>query len=114
MNAVRWAAVAATALMSLMNVPVAVDRGEVPVGAAWAATVLGVVGLVAAVGLSRRQPWGRPAVLAVGALNLAGAIVAVVNDWDGAAIGLTVSVVLLVLAFLTPAQDARRTPAYGG
>ena len=74
-------------------------------------TLVGVAGLVAAAGLARRLPWGRPAVLAIGVLNVAGAVVALVNDWDGAAIGLTVSLIALVLAwFAQPVRVAE--PAF--
>ena len=74
MRIVRWAAAAATILMSLMNLPFAVDAGDLnpPPVLAWAISLLGVLGIVAAIGLLRRTPWGRPAVLVVGAMNLAG------------------------------------------
>ena len=86
MKAIRWAAVAVTALMSLMNLPIAFDDGgsDIATPLAWGVTVLGVLGLVAAVALLRRVPWGRPAVLAVGAVNLVGAVVALANEWEGA------------------------------
>jgi hypothetical protein len=72
-----------------------------------------VVGLVAAVGLLRRAPWGRPAVLAVGTINLAGAIVGIMNGWDGGVIGLVVSMLILVLGYFAPGADrARTSPAF--
>ena len=47
MKIVRYLAVAATALMSLMNIPVAFDHDvDTPTPVAWAATVVGVLGLV--------------------------------------------------------------------
>jgi hypothetical protein len=103
-KAIRWAAVAATVLMSLMNLPVGLEAAEqdIPVALAWGASALGVLGLVAAAGLARRAPWGRPAVLAVGAVNAAGAVAAVVRDQEGAFVGLAVSAAILVLgAFAT-------------
>jgi hypothetical protein len=107
MKAIRWAAVAATALMSLMDLPVAFSDGTgVPTSIAWLATVVGVVGLVAAAGLAWRQPWGRPAVLAIGVLNLAGAIAALAAGWEGGAIGLVVS--LLIVGFGWFAEPSRR------
>ena len=99
MKAIRWAAVAATVLISLMNVPVVLegDTDKVPTAVAWLALLVGIAGFVAAVGLARRLSWGRPAVLAIGAVNLAGAVVALARSWDGATVGLVVS--LLVLGF---------------
>ncbi|HEY6748344.1 MAG TPA: hypothetical protein VI357_21825 [Mycobacteriales bacterium] len=99
MKAIRWAAVAATALISLMNVPVVFEGNDDEIATPLAVVIglVGLAGLVAAFGLARRLPWGRPAVLAIGVLNLAGAVVALANSWDGAAIGLVVS--LLVVGF---------------
>ena len=113
MKAIRWAAVAATALMSLLNLPAGFDNGlDMPTWLAWVGTVLGAAGLVAAFGLARRLPWGRPAVLAVGAVNLAGAIAALAGAWAGGAIGLVLSLAILGLAwFAQPAPVAE--PALG-
>jgi hypothetical protein len=107
MKPIRWAAAAATALMSLMNLPTAFDynHDQINAGFAWLITLVGVAGLVAASGLARRLPWGRPAVLAIGVVNVAGAVVALANGWDGAPIGLTVSLIALVLAWF--AQPVR-------
>ena len=111
MKAIRWAAVAATVLMSLMNLPVAFDDGvDVPTSVAWLATALGAVGLVAAGGLARRQPWGRPAVLAVGVLNLAAATAALVAGWEGGVIGLVVSLLIVVFGWFAEPAD-RTAPA---
>ena len=112
MKAIRWAAVAATALMSLMNLPIAFDESadHIPTGFAWVITLVGVAGLVAAYGLARELPWGRPAALAIGVFNLVGAIVALANDWQGAAIGLTVSALAVVLVwFAQPVRAAEPT-----
>jgi peptidoglycan/LPS O-acetylase OafA/YrhL len=110
MKAIRWAAVAATALMSLMNLPIAFGGSDedIPTGLAWAVTVLGAAGLVAAYGLARRQAWGRPAVVAVGLLNVAGAIVALTQSWEGGVIGL---VVALLGTLLGAAVQPTREPA---
>lgn len=109
MKPLRWAAVAATVLMSLMNLPVAIDNNEdVATPLAVLISVVGVLGLVAAYGLARRLPWGRPAVIGLGAANVAGAVLALVNDWDGAAVGLVVAGLMLVLGILA---DRRPTPA---
>jgi hypothetical protein len=111
MKAIRWAAAAATVLMSLMNIPIAFDDGgaDLATPVAWAISLLGVLGLVAAVGLLLRAPWGRPAVLAVGAVNLAAGVVALAKGWDGAVIGLVVSALILVLGYLASAADTPRT-----
>jgi hypothetical protein len=108
MRFVRWAAVAVTALMSLMNLPMVFEAAEqkIPVPLAWAITVLGFLGIVAAVGLAVRAPWGRPAVLAVGAVNAVGAVIALVTSTEGAVIGLVVSALILVLGFLTSDTDS--------
>ncbi len=110
MNAVRWAAVAATALISLMNLPVAFDSGadDIATPLAWIITLVGVAGFVAAFGLARRLPWGRPAVLAIGILNLAGTVVALASSWEGAAIGLVVSLLVLALGWFA---ETTRNPA---
>lgn len=111
MRIVRWAAVAVTVLMSLMNLGAALGSGDdklsAPILVAIAA--LAVAGFVAAIGLALRTVWGRPAVLAVGALNLLGAIIALINGGDGAVIGLVVSALILLLGTLsTDAGSARR------
>lgn len=109
MKPLRWAAVAATVLMSLMNLPIAVDNNEdIATPLAVLISIAGVLGLVAAYGLARRLPWGRPAVIALGAANVAGAVAALAAGWDGAAIGLVVAGLMLVLGALT---DRRPTTA---
>ncbi|HST66127.1 MAG TPA: hypothetical protein VLM05_13140 [Mycobacteriales bacterium] len=111
MKAIRWAAVAATTLMSLMNVPVVFegDSDEIATPFAVVIAIVGIAGLVAAYGLARRLPWGRPAVLAIGVLNVAGAVLALADGWDGAVIGLVVSVLALGLGVLTGTERARAT-----
>jgi hypothetical protein len=90
---IRYTAAAATILMSLMNLPFAVDDGGqgLPTPVAWLISLLGVVGLVAAVALIARRSWGPPAVIAVGAVNLVGAVFGLATGVDGAVIGLVVS-----------------------
>jgi hypothetical protein len=113
MRIIRWAAAAVTVLMSLMNLPIVFEAGsqKIPTAIAWAITVLGVVGIAAAIGLIRRARWGRPAVLAVGALNAVGAVIALINDSEGAVIGLVVSTLILVFGLLTSDTDTSRLPA---
>ncbi|WP_146608150.1 hypothetical protein [Streptomyces sp. NTH33] len=76
-------------------VQIALDDGGngIPAPAAWLISLLGVAGLVAAIALLRSAAWATPAVLTVGALNLTGAVVALVRSWDGAVIGLVLSAV---------------------
>ena len=73
MNIIRWAAAAVTGLFVLMNLGAAID----PTQADWvriASAALGIAGAVAAVGLASNRAWGRPAVIAVGALNVCDAV----------------------------------------
>lgn len=107
--ALRWTAAVATALMSLMNLPFAfADDPGVPDPVAWLVTLLGVAGLIAAAALVRNAPWGAAAVTAIGALNLAGAVVALAQDQEGAVIGLVLSALITVLG---AACLRRRRPA---
>jgi hypothetical protein len=113
MRVIRWAAAVATILISLMNLPIAVDDGgsNLPPVLAWLISLLGVLGIVSAVGLIRRVVWGRPAVLAVGGINLIGAVVAMITGMDGAIIGLIISSLVVVLSLLTPAAVRRDVEA---
>jgi peptidoglycan/LPS O-acetylase OafA/YrhL len=108
---IRWAAVAATILMALMNVPVVFegDDDEIATPLAVVIGLVGIAGLVAAVALARRLPWGRPAVLAIGVLNLAGAVVALAQGWDGAAIGLVVSLLAVGFGWFSETERAPAT-----
>jgi hypothetical protein len=56
-------------------------------------------------GLILKTRWGRPAVVAAGALNVIAAVTAFFAHWDGAPIGLAVSAVGLIFGLL--ATDAR-------
>lgn len=99
MKILRYLAAAVTALMSLMNLPFAFeDKVSRPVG--WLVTLLGVVGLVAAVALLRRVSWAPWAVTAVGALNLVGAVLALAQDREGAVVGLVVSTLIVALGIV--------------
>jgi hypothetical protein len=109
MRTVRYLAAAATALMALMNLPIAFDDGGagIPAPLAWLITVLGVAGLGASIALLARVPWGVPAVIAIGALNLIGSIVALALGGDGAIIGLIVSALGLGLGIASGRRPAR-------
>lgn len=93
MRVVRYLAAAVTILMSVMNLPFAFGGGVV----GWLVTLLGVAGLVAAVALLRRTAGAPWAVTAVGVVNLAGAVLAVGLDRDGAVVGIVVSALITVL-----------------
>ena len=97
-KALRWTAAAATALMSVMNLPFAfVGDAGVAKPVAWLVTLLGVAGLVAAVALLRDTGWAAWAVTVVAAVNLAGAVRALARNQEGAVIGLVLSVAITVL-----------------
>jgi hypothetical protein len=93
MRILRYSAAAVTILMALMNLPFALGEGVV----GWLVALVGVIGLVAAVALLRRMPGAPWAVTAVGVVNLAGAVLALGLDRDGAAVGLVVSALGTVL-----------------
>ena len=107
MRTVRWAAAAATIVMSLLNLPFVVDDGGagLPAVVNWLISLLGLVGIVSAIGLLRYAGWGRPAVLVVGAINLLGAVAALVVGLEGGIIGLVVSASIVVLGLLTRSGD---------
>ena len=106
MSIIRWAAVVVTTLMSLMNLGVVLGDPKPSAALLAFGLVVGLVGLVAAYGLARRTPWGRTAGLAVGAVNLVGAVVALATALDGGVVGLVVSVLTLTLTYLS--GDPRR------
>jgi hypothetical protein len=110
MKAIRYPAAIATIVMSLLNLPIALDDNGIglPAAVAWLISLLGVAGIVAAVGLFRSAAWATQATVAIGVLNLAGAVIALVKNWDGAIIGLAVSSVAAVLSI---AHAASRSTA---
>ena len=101
MKFVRILAIVPLVLMSLMNVGYPFGTDAKPdLVLAIAVLVLGVAGFVAAFGLARNTTWGIPAALGVAGINVAGAIIALVSDSDGAIVGLVVSSLALVLTFI--------------
>ena len=94
----RWAAMP-TLLMGLMNVGAALPAAETdtPVGVNLTCAVVGLAGLIAGIALLRRVSWAVSAVVAVGALNLIGAAIALIAGWEGAPIGLVLSMAALIL-----------------
>ncbi|MDX6277443.1 MAG: hypothetical protein QOJ72_1571 [Nocardioidaceae bacterium] len=115
MKFLRWAAVVALSLMSLLNIGVLAESDDGPPAAAVAgAVVLGLFGFVAAYGLARREPWGRAAAIAAGALNIVGGVIAMVNDSDGAIVGIVLGAVIVVLSFAaSDSTSPRRQSALG-
>ena len=99
MKTLRYTAAAATILMSLMNLPIAFNDGDMdlPKALAWLISLLGVIGIAAAIGLILGTSWGTPALIAVGVVNVIGALIALSADSEGAVIGLTVSTIMTVL-----------------
>ena len=110
MKIVKWAAVIVTALFVLMNLGVAFDPDQDD----WVRVVGGVlaaVGIPALIGLATAQDWGRPAVVAVGLLNAAGGVAALVDDQEGAVIGIVVGGLGALLGFLSGREAMERTPS---
>ncbi|MFV5998317.1 hypothetical protein ACNPQM_39645 [Streptomyces sp. NPDC056231] len=112
MRTIRCCAAIATLAMSLLNLPIALDDGGngIPAPAAWLISLLGAVGIVAAIALLRSAAWATPAVLTVGALNLIGAVVALVRSRDGAVIGLVLSAAGTGLALAYAVGRTAKTP----
>src|SRR5829696_5775301 len=113
MKFLRWAAVVVLTLMSLMNVGVILGGDEsYPAIATIGAVALGVFGLVAAYGFARREPWGRAAAIAAGALNIVAGVIALANDAEGAIIGVVLGAIVVVLSFAaTDTSPARHQSA---
>lgn len=109
-RALRYAAAAATALMSLMNLPFAFHDGGAgtPKPVAWLITLLGVIGIAAAVGLLRKSSWGPWSVTAVGVANLAGGVTAFLLDQEGAVIGVALSLIIITLGLACARGQANR------
>ena len=115
MKIVRWIAAAALTLISLMDIGIVLGGGDESVPVRALAPLLGVLGLAATYGLLRRRPWGVPAALAAGAINVVSALVAMALSSAGALTGLAVSLVALVLtavaAFTNRASRPHPQPA---
>jgi hypothetical protein len=108
MKFVRISAIALLALVSLVNVGYPFGTDPRPdVALAIAVAVLGLAGFVAALGLARNTTWGVPAVLAVAGVNVVAAIVALVSGTEGAIVGLVVSSLALVLAFIAGSAGSK-------
>jgi hypothetical protein len=109
MRTVRYIAAFATIIMSLMNLPFALDDGGAGLATPvrYLISLLGLLGLAAAVALLAKVSWGAPAVVAVGVVNLIGAVVAVATGMEGGLIGLTISLIATALGVATLLQSRR-------
>jgi hypothetical protein len=97
MKVVRWIAATALTLISLMDAGAALGGGGDSAAVRVLAPLLGLLGLTAVYGLLRCRPWGAPAALAAGAVNVVFALIAMALSSTGALIGLAVSLITLVL-----------------
>jgi hypothetical protein len=108
MKFVRILAIVPLALVSLLNVGYPFGTDPKPdVALAVGAVMLGLAGFAAAFGLARNTTWGIPAALAVAGINVVAAIVALVSDTEGAIVGLVVSSLALVLAFIAGSGERK-------
>jgi hypothetical protein len=111
MRTIRYTAAFATVIMSLMNLPIALDDGGAGIATPvrYLVSLLGVLGLAAAVALLAKVSWAPMAVVAIGVVNLIGAVVAVATGVEGGLIGLIVSAVMTGLGVAVLLRG-RRTP----
>ena len=100
MKIARLAAAAVTVLMALMNLGTLLPHEDVDTWVKAFGGVAGLLGLVAAAALMARTAWGRSAVIAVGVLNVVGAVVALALSEDGAVVGLVIGALGAVLGAL--------------
>lgn len=115
MKTVRYTAAIATLLMGLFNLPVAFDSAQdIPRALGILITLLGVVGIGAAVALLAKVSWGPLAVVAVGVVNLIGAVYALATGLEGGVIGLVLNLVIVGLGgALLRLQAARASQPIG-
>ena len=95
MAIVKWALIGVTLLMGLANFgQIAQDLNP-----AWkiVSLVLALAAIVAIVGLVARKSWGTPAIIAIAAVNLVGAIIGAVGSLEGWAVGLVLSALGIIL-----------------
>jgi hypothetical protein len=114
MKIVRWLAAAVLALVSVMNVGIALGGNGAGVPLRVLGPLLGVLGFAAVYGLLRRHHWGLPSALAVNTVNVLTALIALLaNSIQGASAGLVVGLVALVLAAAAayPGRTSQPQPA---
>ena len=105
----NYVAAAPLALISLFNLPIAFDPGDIPAGIAWAISSLGVVGFIAVIALLKERRWDVPMATAVAAVNLIAAGLALTAHQQGAIVGLVLSA--LAIAGTTTILARRHTSA---
>ncbi len=110
MKAVKWAAVAVTALFALMNFG-AIFESDLDTPYRVLGAVLAVVGAVAATALGTGRAWGRASVVVVGAVNLVTSITGLLTDQEGAVIGIVVGGLGVVLGVLSLRESGRAAVA---
>ena len=108
----RYVAIAATVVMSILDLPAAVSDTDMPPAVEVVATIVGVGGLVVAVAMVRRRAWAPAAVIALGVLNIAGGVAAVAAGWQGGPIGIVLGIAMTASAAAVASPRARR--AAGG
>ena len=112
MKTLRILATIPLALISVMNVGFPFGADDKPaLAVAIAVVALGAAGLVAAYGLGRHLAWAVPAAVAVAAVNLVAGVIALAADSQGAAVGVAVSGLALVLAGAAGARTRRASVA---
>jgi len=106
MKFLTWAAVAVTAMFVIMNAG-AIAASDIDLAYRVIGAILAALGVGAAVGLATSQPWGRIAVIAVAGMNTAVSIAALFADEQGAAIGVVVGGLGVILGALAPSETKR-------
>ncbi|HEY2549060.1 MAG TPA: hypothetical protein VGI64_00630 [Streptosporangiaceae bacterium] len=110
MKIVRWIAVAALSLISLMDIGSVLSGSGDTVPVIVLATLLGLFGLVATYGLLRRRAWGASAAVTAAAVNVVSALIAMAVSSAGALAGLAVSLAALVLTAISAYPALARRP----
>src|SRR4051812_11545282 len=94
MGIAKWAAVAVTVLMGLANLG---QLAQDDLGLKILGSALAVAAAIAVGGYALRRSWGATAVIAVGAANLVGCVVAIIAGSDGWPVSLVLSALAIVL-----------------
>lgn len=96
MPIIKWAAVALTVLMGLMNL--GQITGDLGAGGKVLGVILAAGAVVAIVAFLSGRSWGRAALIGIGLVNVAAGIGGAIADVDGWPIGLVVAAVGAALA----------------
>jgi hypothetical protein len=105
MKVAHWTAIVVLILMSLMNLGAV--TGDSSLAIAVIDVAIGVAGLAAVYGLTRHTSWGPVTALAAAGAFLVTSVIGLFVGWDGAAIGIGVSVVALILTAIGEAASLR-------